>query len=168
MLRGFGGHLISEAFLESHLRSQAGDPARTAGTRARLDRWHRQSRTLGPATTVRALLEIGAAPLFDALGFDGACRIGDVDDRAAAALVTSGRRALTLVVGSWGEPLDRLWRIAVTHAVRHGADWCFLFNGTRLRIVDAVRLHSRRHVEFDLDLALDDDRTLSALCCLAS
>src|SRR5436190_15524021 len=38
----------------------------------------------------------------------------------------------------------------------------------RLRIVDAVRLYSRRHVEFDLDLALDDDRTLSAFCCLAS
>jgi N-6 DNA Methylase len=169
MLPGFGGHLISEAFLESHLGSQAAGAAASSNViRARLDGWRRQTRMLGPATTVRALLEMSATPLFDALGFGAAWRIDVIDDRAAAALLTCGDRPLTLVVGPWGEPLERLWRPAVTHAVGNGADWCLLFNGTHLRIVDAVRLYWQRHVEFDLELALDDERTFSALCCVAS
>jgi hypothetical protein len=167
MLPGFGGHLVSEAFLESHLHHSSIDAETAAETRRQLERWRRHCGRLGPASTPRAILELAAAPLVHALGFDVVCRIEDIDAHTVAAVITHGQTTVTIVVGVWGEPLERLWRTGVTHAVRIGADWCFLFNGTRLRIVDAVRLYSRRHVEFDLDLALDDDRTLAAFCCIA-
>src|SRR5438445_13591328 len=125
MLPRFGVYLISEAFLESHLQSHTSVSAHLAHARGRFDRWSRQCRTLGPATPLRTLLEAGATPLFEALGFDGVSRIDGLDDRAVAAVVTAGQRALTLVVGPWGAPLEPLWRIAVTHAVLNGADWCF-------------------------------------------
>jgi hypothetical protein len=38
-----------------------------------------------------------------------------------------------------------------------------LFDGLHLRIVDASRLYARRHLEFDLDLAIDDPRCFAAL-----
>src|SRR5262249_23792574 len=43
-----------------------------------------------------------------------------------------------------------------------GASWCLLFDGRRLRVVDATRLYARRYIEFDLDLVADDRYTYAA------
>jgi len=51
--------------------------------------------------------------------------------------------------------------------MRNRSAWCLLFNVSHLRIVDARRLYSRRYIEFDLDLAVDDDRTFSVFCWIA-
>ena len=85
-----------------------------------------------------------------------------VPSETLAATLHEATRAIALLVTSWGEPLDPLWREAVTEAIQRRAPWCLLFNGTHLRIVDAGRLFTRRYVEFDLDQTLDDPRAFAA------
>ena len=69
-------------------------------------------------------------------------------------------------MAGWGARLDPFWRPAVVEAGRRGASWCVLFNGTHVRLVNARRLYSRRYVELDLDLAVDDERTCAVLLLL--
>jgi hypothetical protein len=83
---------------------------------------------------------------------------------AAAAL--GGGRPVAVIVTSWAEPLDGLWRIAVVEAQRRNAEWCLLFNGMHLRLVDAQRVYSRRYVEVDLDAAADEAHVAAALWAL--
>jgi len=176
MLPGFGGHLVSEFFIESRLAAGPDDPGesgesdgfdanRAAIVRRQLVRWRRGCRSLGPASSVRALLETGAAPLVEALGFDPPSfveSLEQVDPPVAVAIVGAGSHGVVLLVAPWGERLDPLWRPAVTQAIRRSASWCLLFNGTHLRSICAARPYARRHFEFDVDLAIDDDRTFSA------
>src|SRR5262249_35800293 len=65
-------------------------------------------------------------------------------------------------VTAWGERLDAFWRVAVTHALGLAARWCLLFNGTQCRLIDALRVYARRYIEFDLELAVEDDRAFAA------
>jgi hypothetical protein len=166
MLPGLAGHLVSEAFLEAHLST-----IRDADTARGVDRvyrdlltWRRQSGALGPASSLHAMLQVGAAPLVAALGFDPPAEV-EPSDRSLAATLRGGSRPTALLVASWGDRLDPLWRAAVTQAIVRAAPWCLLFNGTHLRAIDARRLFARRHVEFHLDRTLDDPPTFAA--CLA-
>src|SRR5438034_164266 len=164
MLPGFGGHLVSEFFLESRLAAneEAFELARADRVRRRLVHWRHGCRALGPASSVRTVFDAAAAPLVEALGFDPPSNVEQPDPMLAAASARCGSQHVALLVAPWGERLDPLWRAAVTLAIRRAAAWCLLFNGTHLRVVDAGRLYARRFVEFDIDLAIEDDRTFSA------
>lgn len=163
MLPGFSGHLVSEFFLESEMRATAPyDPAIVHAARQRLLAWRQSIAWLGPASSVRTLFERAALPLVEALGFDRTDGV-DIAGSIVVATVRRGAQGAGLVVAGWGEPRDSLWRTAVIDARRRGVSWSLLFNGTHLRLVDAERLFSRRFVEFDVSLALDDERTFAAL-----
>jgi hypothetical protein len=155
MLPGIEGHLLSHAFIEQDVATTA-DPPDVEIARRELTLWRRRFAMLGPATTPRTLLQ-AAAPLFAALGFEPARHIDPVDPGIAATL-RYGARSVALVVTPWGEPRDPFWRLAVTQAARRDASWCLLFDGIHLRSVDAARPYARRHLEMDLDLAIDDPR----------
>ena len=163
MVPGVDGRLLSGAIVERRLSSN--DAFVADRVRRDLVVWRERCAALGPASSLRALLEQGAAPLTAALGFDPPAAIETMAAAgpALAATLTAGGRAVALLVAPWGGPLDPLWRLAVTEALRRAADWCLLFDGLRLRIVDAGRLYARRHVEFDLDLAIDHPRAFAAL-----
>ena len=165
MLAGLDGHLVSTAFLEWQLRVSSAPPAadQAAGD---LRAW-RMACSFGPASSVRTILEAGAAPVVAALGFDPPSDVEPVDSTLAAT-IRRENRPIALLVVPWGTRLDPLWRTAVTQAVRRAAPWCLLFDGARLRIVDAGRLYARRFVEFDLDLALDHRISFAALWRSAS
>ena len=170
MLAGFNGHLVSEFFLERRLALSPFDD-RTGTLRRTLHDWRRQCRSLGPASCVRTVFETGAEPFVRALGFERAGSIHQLERNREArevltATIRAGTEPMALIVASWGEPLDSLWRAAIEHAARTGAAWSLLFNGTAVRLVDANRLYSRRHVEFDIDLALENADTLSAFSML--
>ncbi|OFV91761.1 MAG: hypothetical protein A3G76_14305 [Acidobacteria bacterium RIFCSPLOWO2_12_FULL_65_11] len=169
MIPGLSGHLVSEAFLEAYLPTIG-----NAETNRLIDRvyrelvaWRRGSAALGPASSVHAMLQVGAAPLVAALGFDPPSDIRPAD-RSIAAVLRGGPRPTALLVASWGDRLDPLWRTAVTEALARSAPWCLLFNGTHLRAIDAARLFARRHIEFDLDLTLDDPRAFAAFLAVVS
>jgi hypothetical protein len=168
MLPGFAGHLVSESFLEGELRTTNpfGDGSLERSRRG-LASWRTGCGDLGPASTPRTLLQAGASPLLALLGFDAPTRVDFVGRAVAATIHKRGGDPLlspvALLVTPWGERLDPLWRIAVTQGMHRAAVWCLLFNGVRLRIVDASRLYARRYVEFDLDLAIDDAQSCAAL-----
>jgi hypothetical protein len=164
MLPGFSGHLVCEFFLESRLaaKEEPFEPARADRVRRRLVQWRHGCRSLGPASSVRTVLDAAAGPLVEALGFDAPVDVEQPDPMLAAASARCGSQHVALLVAPWGERLDPLWRPAVTFAIRRAASWCLLFNGTHLRVVDAGRLYARRYLEFDIDLAIEDDRTFAA------
>jgi N-6 DNA Methylase/Eco57I restriction-modification methylase len=160
MLPGCEGRLVSGAFLERQSAVVA-DAAWLDERRRRMVAWSKRGRALGPASTPAAMLQMSAAPLVDLLGFDALARI-ELAESAVAATLTGGAKPVALVVSAWAGPLDPLWRLAVTQAMRRSAAWCLLFDGLRLRIVDASRLYARRYLEFDLDLVIDSPSAFAA------
>ncbi len=149
MTLGISGHLLSTSFLTGRLTSKMAAGA-TIGPAA-LPR----SQSLGPASSLRAVLDAGAAPLFGAIGLGAPTDVDAADDVLVATLVADDQTA-ALIVAPWGEPLQRHWRTGVEHAMRRSARWCVLFNGSALRIIDAARPHSSRFMEFDLDAGSDE------------
>jgi Eco57I restriction-modification methylase len=160
MLPGLSGHLVSSAFLEAEIEPVA-DRVSLDSERSRLARLREACGGLGPASSPRAILETAATPLMALLGFDGPADLESAD-AAIVQTIRAGLLPVVLIVVPWATPYDPLWRLAVTHAGRRGAAWCFVFDGLRLRIVDGVRLYARRHLEFDLDLAADQPTAFAA------
>ena len=158
MLAGLAGHLLSASFLEGRLAT-----AGAADTHAwrRFVEARRRSNSLGPASSLRALLEVGAAPLVAVAGFEPPRDVEPVGTLLAATL-NAGADNVALVVAPWGEPLDPLLGTGVRQALYRSARWCALFNGTHVRLIDATRPYSRRYTQFDLDVAADDEETFAA------
>ena len=162
MLPGFGGHLVSEFYLERLVLERDDVRAKAHHVRSSFENWRRQSAQLGPTSSPRAMLELGAAPLMQLLGGDPPSS-AEPFDRGVAATVRFDSAPVGLIVTTWGGRLDPLWRAAIVRAIDCGGAWSLLFNGSHLRVVDAGRLYSRRFAEFDLDLAADDERVVGAL-----
>ena len=158
------GHLLSSAFIQGTLAAFDA-PTEVDRVRRALVAWRRRCVVLGPASTPRTLLEAAAIPLCAALGLESPAAVEPANPGLAATLRANGR-PVALLVTPWGEALDPLWRLAVTLALKRGAPWCLLFDGLRLRVVDAGRVYGRRHLEFDLDLALDHPDILTALVAI--
>ena len=164
-LSAISGHLLSSAFIQSALAAPTA-PGESDRARLAAAAWRQRAALLGPTSTPRALLQSAAAPLCAALGFEAPSAIEPAEPGIAATL-RAGGAAVALLVMPWGETLDPLWRLAITQAVKRGASWCLVFDGLRLRVVDARRIYGRRHVEFDLDLALDHPEAFALLLAIA-
>ena len=140
MLPGFRGHLFSEFFIEQHLAAEAPDTPQHRRTRQSLIAGGRLCASLGPTSSLRAVLEQGAEPLAAALGFTVAGRRHLGDDLVSATLSAGGPPVAILVTG-WGRPLEPLWGDAVVESRRRGASWCLLMNGTAVRLIEIGRAH---------------------------
>lgn len=164
MVAGVSGALISSAFLESTLERIEWPPGAASAVAYAL---RRGGAACGPATPTRALLQAGALPLLSALGFD---RVADVRGSSFGLTATAegDAGAVALVVAPFATRLDPLWRQAVVTARQRDAAWVLLYNGTHLRLVDAERLHARRHLEFDLDLAMSASGAAALQLALAA
>jgi hypothetical protein len=159
MVPGVDGHLLSGAFIEQLL---AGAHTNSAGDiRPALIDWRSGCAMVGPASTARVVLQT-AAPLFAALGYEAPAQV-EASDAIATATLPAHDRSVAVIAGTWGEPLDPLWRVAVTQAARRDASWCVIFNGLRLRVVDAGVLYARRYIEIDLEVAIDHKDASAAL-----
>jgi N-6 DNA Methylase/Eco57I restriction-modification methylase len=159
MLPGFAGHLLSESFLEDKLTRGAAMVDNAAWRRFADAR--RRSQSLGPASSLRAMLGLGATPLTSSMGF-ATPRDVQIDRTVLVATLDADGEPVVLIVARWSEPLELLWRAGVTHAVRRSSRWCAFFNGNSFRLMDAARAHSRRYAEFDLDTVADDERAFAA------
>ena len=149
MIPGVRGQLISGAYLEQRAAA-ASQPSGAANAIASALSSAVQS--IGPATSVRALLQSAGAPLTTALGFSPPTNLRETPF-GLVATIGDGPRPLPLLVAPFGERLDPLWRHAALAARERSADWALLYNGTTLRLIDATRLHARRYLDFDLDLS---------------
>ena len=166
MIAGITGSLLSPDALErvipdalrEHLDASGGVAARR-----RIHRWHQPLRAhLGPTITARGVFDRLGEPLFAQLGY----RVlpGSASGQPFRALLeSSGTLTACLVVTPWGEDLSTAWRDAVTHGIGCGLRWCLCLSGPALRVMDSHRTYSRRYLEFDVQAAVDNDRTFAVL-----
>jgi Eco57I restriction-modification methylase/N-6 DNA Methylase len=158
MIAGLSGHLLSASFLEGAL--QAGGREDAAARRLFAVARHRAG-GLGPSSSLRTLLDVGAMPALGTVGFEAPLDVERIDAVLAGTL-TAGSQRLVLIVAPWAEPLEVPVHAGFRQALLRSARWCVFFNGTQLRLVDAARPYSRRFIEFDLDTVADDEQTFAA------
>jgi hypothetical protein len=150
---GVAGTLVSGTYAANLLRREA-TPHEQRGISALAQWWRVVQARCGPASSPRALADVAAAPLALALGYTLRRATAVSEAHWIAALEAAGV-AVPIVITTWGGSLDRAWRASVRHSLSMHARWCFLFSGTRLRLLDAGRTFARRHIDFDLESLAD-------------
>jgi hypothetical protein len=165
MIAGMSGSLLSHEVVAQTVPSAFHgllDEAGREPARRRLRAWHIPLREqLGPALALRAIFDRLAEPLLSGLGYHVV--LADVtSDNIRAVLEVSGTPRATLLVTLWGQHPSSAWRDAVRLGIGQSERWCFCLTGPRLRIVDSSRTYSRQFVEFDIEIALENEVTFAA------
>lgn len=170
MIAGFRSSILSEDFVQRGLvalyRNRLGEQSRSEAWRQLDAWWRRVVRVLGPASSLRTILDQSALPLVRRLGF----RLAPEPPRLAGELLLAALVAPSgtcgLVVAPWQAELGSVWRDAVRLGIDVDARWCLCTNGAQLRLVDARHTYARRFIEFDLQEALADEQTFALLWAL--
>jgi hypothetical protein len=168
MLPGVSGSLVSGSYLLETvvptLTRQT--PVDTRRRLFQLQRWWaRAEASLGPASSARAVLDLGALPLVDTLGYSVA-HLEPQGTGFFGSLAIAGRPAAALCCALWAADADGVWRDAVRAGRVAGVRWALVYTGPRLRIVDASRTWVRHWLEFDVATALGDQRSAALLLAL--
>jgi hypothetical protein len=158
MLAGLSGSLVSHYFAERILTEEfggrLGDASLAAAHKAFVRWWHADASRLGPASSVRSIWDVAAAPVVEMLGFAARPPIGD-GPHVRYALLTATDSRIALVASPWDTSLDNLWRDAVRRGIGLDAAWVLCTNGRELRLVDTQRTYSRAYLQFDFQRAAD-------------
>lgn len=160
MIQGVSGGLLVEAVAsEASAPERTRDPAVAASDRGWLWRWwERCVATLGPATSVRALLDQAACPLMARLGFEIAPEtIVATGERLRVMLRMGHVDVMPLVIAPWATSPNRLRGDATRLASMPDAPWCLAFCGCHVALVDTRRAYARAFIEFDLDRTVEHD-----------
>jgi N-6 DNA Methylase/Eco57I restriction-modification methylase len=148
MIPGVRGGLISSAFARDVLPTMAEAVGVPPPIAAALASWSlRIERTLGLTSSVRAIVDVAILPLLELLELTVERR-SDEGEQCVLHIRAGATRAL-VIVSEWGEPLERIWRSSVIHAIAGDVRWCVCSNGRAVRVVDARRTWSRDYLEFD-------------------
>ncbi len=164
MIAGFGGGLISHAYLEEQVVLQSAPDASSEFARRVMRWWRLVARSLGPASSARAVLDVAVAPLLDLLGYETPVTLAEPYGLRGHIRSTN---TLLLVV-PWTEPPASAWRDAIRSGLAAGAAWAIITNGRSLRIADCTRTWSRAGIEFDFEHLLLHPRGVAALWHLAN
>ncbi|MDP1572242.1 MAG: N-6 DNA methylase [Vicinamibacterales bacterium] len=168
MLPGIHGSLVSTDYLESVLLHAAPDGA-SMDAAVRLTRIVREAhRRLGPASGARAVLELLARPLVEALGFATGTATAHGSMGFAALLHAGPTPAALLIAAPWGQPIEPLWRHAVRAGLTRRVRWCLATNGAALHAFDAGAAWTRRALDIDLAAVTSDPRAARALTRLVA
>ena len=167
MLIGITGSLIGGTFLENVVLEELRAEVHLPRLVRRVHQWwKRAERMVGPASSARALLDVGALPLIELLGYHvlraephGSGFVGTLGDGQSAVAVFR--------TTAWGADASAAWRDTVRASRVSRARWGLVFTGRTLRIVDGSRSWSRRGLDFDLAQVVSDERSATALCVLA-
>ena len=163
MIAGFGGELISHAYLEQCVLP-AIDYRLLAAFERRLMRWWRNtSRGLGPASSVRAIHDVAVVPLLQLLEHRP---LAASSDNAAIAGWIDGSSTVVLCV-PWSIAARSMWRDAIRRGTAAGSSWALISNGRSLRVIDCTRPWSRAAIEFDFATLTLSPNGVSALWLLA-
>lgn len=164
MIAGLGGDLVSQAYVEHHLLTDANRTGLGPFQRG-LARWWRQvSRSLGPASSARAIHDVAAVPLLRLLHHEPPSTAPDIAGLSASM---PGAAAVLLSV-PWTAAPASMWRDAIRLGLDAQASWALICNGRSLRIVDCTRTWSRSAVEFDFDRLMASAAGVDALWLLAN
>ena len=164
MIAGFGGDLISHAYLE-HEVLPAIDRHHLAAFERALVRWWRQvRRSYGPASSARAIHDGAIVPLLQLLDHQ-------LPSSAAASVGLAGTIAgsnSVVISLPWTTAPRAAWREAVRHGAAAHVPWALICNGRTLRIVDCDRAWTRSAIEFDFEALTLSPAGVAALWLLAS
>lgn len=162
MLPGISGTLLARTFLEREIRARLTRNPETPSDQVWLQRWWRRITTgLGPASSVRAIVDTGALPLLEHLGYE----IQRLEPLGAgiSGLAASEHSRIAVRIAPWLSDLEREWRDTIRAGRIGDAQWGVIFSGRKIRIVDAQRTWSRRALEFELATVLRDELSVFAL-----
>ena len=128
--------------------------------------WRRVEQSLGPASSSRALLDIGALPLVALLGHEVLHL--EAHETGYVGMLGSGSRALAVLrTTGFGQDPGHAWRDTVRAGRTSGARWGLIFNGRSLRLMDAARPWSRRSLDFDFAQLVGHQGSSSVLLTIA-
>jgi hypothetical protein len=164
VIAGFGGELISHAYLEQLLLSSIDDGRLKVFDRAIVRWWRHVARTIGPASSARAIHDTAVVPLLQLLEHrrpDAAPGVVGIEGTIA------GSNASLLSV-PWSISPRLIWRDAVRHGSAAGVSWALICNGRSLRIVDCTRPWTKSGIEFDFAPLTLSPNGIAALWLLAS
>jgi hypothetical protein len=143
------GRLIAGSFARDLLKSSPLARDVPPAVVRRLERWaERVDGELGPASSVRAVVDAAVLPLFEILGYVVMTR-HDERTHAVLELSAAGTPLLALVAGG-DLSLDALWRVGVRSAIAARTRWVFCCNGYATRVVDGQETWTRDFLEIDL------------------
>lgn len=164
MIAGFGGDLISHAYLEEQVDSAIDASHLPVFGRRAAQWWRGVTRGLGPASSARAILDVAVIPLLDLLHHDPPATAP-----GSSGLYGHMRAANTvLVVVPWRTTPASAWREAIQLGLASAAGWAIITNGRSLRIVDCTRTWTHRGIDFDFEPLLLSPRGVAALWTLAN
>src|SRR5688572_8753888 len=171
MLPGLSGSLVSHYFAEEILQAEfsgrLGEDSRAAAERSFARWWQTQASQLGPASSIRSIWDVAAAPLVELLGFTVGLPTGEGSDvrHARISPAQAGHygkgRGVALVAATWNLSLDNLWRDAARLGIGLDTTWVLCTNGRELRLVDTQRTYSRAHLQFDLQQTANHHATFT-------
>ena len=165
MIPGFGGELIAHAYLEEQLALI--DISRVAHIERRLVRWwHQVSRTLGPASSARAIQDVAVIPLLQLLDHErpvSSAASGLSGTPLSGMLPSAGAM---LVCVPWTVAPASAWRDAVRLGGAARVSWALISNGRSLCIFDCTRTWTRASIEFDFVRLLAGPKGIAALWML--
>jgi len=166
VVAGFGGDLISHAYVEQELLPAVNiSRERLATFERELTRWWRQvSRTLGPAASARTVLDVAVAPLVHLLGHDRPA----LAPHPLGLCGSMSGSTVSLLTLPWSAPVGIAWRDAAKLAIAGHAPWAMISNGRSLRIVDCTRTWTRLGLEFDFEILTASPKGVAALWWLAN
>ncbi len=164
------GSLIPSGFLADHFAihfdAQVSAARRSMPLAGFARWWRRAQRQLGPASSVRRVLDIGVLPLLELLGHE-VLHLEPSSEGFMGVLGYQRRPVAVLLVLPWNYASDHTFRTAARIAQTAGTRWCVTATGARLQIIDSSRPWSRRALEFDLGRVIADERALHLLWTLA-
>jgi hypothetical protein len=155
---GISGSLFPSRYIEAGLERDLGISLKMDGFDAYRQRclhwWRRLEAQCGPATGLRAIVDIAAMPLAALLGFR-ARRVSFDRDCAFAQLETPGRAGVGLIVLPWAARMPERWRDATAAARQAGAAWCLVVAPPFLVVAETRGWAVRRSIDFRLPDAFD-------------
>ena len=163
MIAGMSGSLLSHDALDELWQRPDPTIVTFAADKAHrhLRSWHAGVRArLGPTATARTVFDTVAEPLLRSLGFDISV-VQSGSQTVGALLTTSARPVAALIAAPWVVPLRQ--PVAPGRAMRSErirSAGLSASTAAPLRAFDVERAYARRWVEFEMEVALDVERSL--------
>ena len=164
VIAGFGGELVSHAYVEQELLpANTDETADLHAFERRLVRWWRAaSRTLGPASSARSVFDAAVLPLLTLLEH----RRPVMSPHQLGLSGTIGH-GVALLVTPWCTPARAAAGAATRVGIASEAEWALVSNGQSLSVIDCTRTWSRARIDFDFEHLLATRKGVAVLWLLA-
>jgi methylase of polypeptide subunit release factors len=164
VIAGFSGELVSHAYAEQELLPST-PAANLHGFERNLHRWWRGvARTLGPASSARAVLDISLLPLLSLLGYSRPM----LSPHPLGLSGTLGDTGIAVLALPWCVPIRTVFRATTRVGLASSAEWAMASNGQSLAIVDCTRTWTRARIEFDFERLLATPKGIAMFWLLAN